>query len=87
MNEGSKKKNNRIDLRPEYDFSSMKGAVRGKYVSRYRAGTNLLLLDPEVARAFPTDAAVNQALRSVLEMANEVRTPGRARSSRRRDRR
>jgi hypothetical protein len=66
------KKNRTNDMHPEYDFSSMKGGVRGKYAARYRAGTNLMLLDPEVARAFPTDAAVNQTLRAVLEMANEL---------------
>ena len=41
------------DLLPEYDFSQMKGAVRGKYVERFREGTNLVLLDPDVAAAFP----------------------------------
>jgi len=54
------------DLLPEYDFSSMSGAVRGKYYRRYRAGVNLALLEPEVAKAFPTDTAVNDALRKVL---------------------
>ena len=54
------------DLLPEYDFSSMSGAVRGKYYRRYRAGVNLVLLEPAVARAFPTDRAVNEALRSVM---------------------
>ncbi len=63
------------DMLPEYDFASMKGGVRGKYVNKYRAGTNLVLLDPEVAEAFPTDAAVNQALRAVLTMAKVVRLP------------
>jgi len=43
------------DLRPEYDFSRMKGGVRGKYVERYRTGTNIVLLDPDVAQAFPTN--------------------------------
>lgn len=72
------KKNNRKpanNMRPEYDFASMKGGVRGKYVTRYRAGTNLVLLDPEVAEAFPTDAAVNQTLRAVLNMSRAVRLP------------
>ena len=55
------------DLRPEYDFASMKGGVRGKYVDRYREGTNLVLLDPDVAAAFPDAKAVNDALRSVLQ--------------------
>ena len=51
------------DLRPEYDFSQMKGGVRGKYVERYREGTNVVLLDPDVAAAFPDAKAVNDALR------------------------
>lgn len=51
------------ELRSEYDFTQMKGGVRGKYVERYRAGTNLVLLDPDVARAFPSDIAVNDAKR------------------------
>jgi len=54
------------DLRPEYDFSQLKGGVRGKYVARYREGTNLVLLDPDVAAAFPDAQAVNDALRLVL---------------------
>jgi hypothetical protein len=54
------------EMQPEYDFSSMKGGVRGKYVRRLRSGTNLVLLEPEVAKAFPTDAAVNEALRTIL---------------------
>jgi len=57
------------ELRPEYDFSKMAGGVRGKYVERYRSGTNLVLLDPDVARAFPTDASVNEALRLLLQIA------------------
>lgn len=55
------------DLRPEYDFSQLKGGVRGKYVERYREGTNLVLLDPDIAAAFPDAKAVNDALRSLLE--------------------
>ena len=54
------------DLRPEYDLSTLKGGVRGKYLERYRAGTNLALLAPEVRAAFPTDEAVNEALRSLM---------------------
>jgi len=61
------------DLRPEYDFSQMKGGVRGKYVERYRQGTNLVLLDPDVADAFPDAKAVNDALRSLLQ---EKQSPG-----------
>ena len=55
------------DLRPEYDFSKVKGRVRGKYVERYREGTNLVLLDPDVAAAFPDAKAVNDALRLLLQ--------------------
>jgi hypothetical protein len=55
------------DLRPEYDPSVLKGGVRGKYLERYRAGTNLALLAPDVRAAFPTDEAVNDALRSLIE--------------------
>ena len=54
------------DLLPEYDFATLNGGVRGKYASAYRRGTNLVRLDPDVARAFPTDEAVNTALRALL---------------------
>jgi len=69
------KKNSQNNKRPEYDFASMKGGVRGKYAASCRAGTSLVLLDPEVARAFPTDAAVNQTLRAVLDMAQGGAAP------------
>ncbi len=55
------------ELRPEYDPSLLKGGVRGKYPDRYRAGTNLALLAPDVRAAFPTDESVNQALRSLMQ--------------------
>ncbi len=61
--------NERNDLRPEYDFATMRGGVRGKYVERLRAGNNLALLEPDVAEAFPTDEAVNEALRIILKAA------------------
>jgi hypothetical protein len=58
------------ELRAEYDMSELlKGGVRGKYVDRYRAGTNVVLLAPDVAQAFPTEKAVNEALRMVMRMA------------------
>lgn len=57
------------ELRSEYDFSQMQGGVRGKYIERYRTGTNLVLLDPDVAQAFPNDAAVNEALRLLIQVA------------------
>jgi len=55
------------DLRPEYDLSELQGGVRGKFLDRFRAGTNLALLAPDVRVAFPTDDAVNQALRSLMQ--------------------
>jgi hypothetical protein len=58
------------ELLPEYDFAAMQGGVRGKYVQRYRSGTNLVLLDPDIAKAFPTDASVNEALRLLLQIAD-----------------
>ncbi|HCG03270.1 MAG TPA: hypothetical protein DEV93_22375 [Chloroflexi bacterium] len=51
---------------PEYDF---RGGVRGKYAKRYAEGTNVVLLDPDVAAAFPDAAAVNAALRALAEIA------------------
>ncbi len=58
------------DLRPMYDLAQLlKGGVRGKYVERYRAGTNIVRLAPDVAQAFPTEEAVNEALRLVIKMA------------------
>jgi len=63
------------ELLSEYDFSSMNGGVRGKYYERYRAGVNLALLEPEVAKAYPTDSAVSEALRTVLRATKAQRRP------------
>ena len=57
------------ELRPEYNFSKTNGGVKGKYVDRYRTGTNLVLLDPDVAQAFPTEESVNEALRLLIQIA------------------
>lgn len=57
------------ELRPEYNFAQMQGGVRGKYVERYRTGTNLVLLDPDVAQAFPNAQVVNDALRLLIQIA------------------
>ncbi|OAB59375.1 hypothetical protein AY600_00400 [Phormidium willei BDU 130791] len=57
------------ELRPEYNFAQMSGGVRGQYVERYRTGTNIVRLDPDVAQAFPDDAAVNEALRLLIQVA------------------
>jgi hypothetical protein len=60
----------------EYDFASMKGGVRGKYYEQYRKGRNVVLIEPDVAAAFPTEDAVNEALRGVLGTARAVRRTG-----------
>jgi len=57
------------ELRREYDLSRLKGGVRGKYVERYRAGTNLVLLSPDVAEYFPDEQSVNTALRTLIRVA------------------
>jgi hypothetical protein len=62
-------------LRREYDFASMSGGVRGKYVARLRAGSNVVLLDDDVAAAFPSSTAVNDALRALLALASQIRRP------------
>lgn len=64
------------ELRPEYDFASMKGGVRGKYARRAREFTNIVLIEPEVAEAFPTERAVNEALKGVLNTTRAVRSTG-----------
>lgn len=65
-----KKANTAADnLRPEYDFSTMKGGVRGKYARRFLAGTNLAKIDPDVAEVFTDDHSVNEALRELIKVA------------------
>jgi hypothetical protein len=63
------KKGKSDDLRPEYRREDLGPGVRGKYLEDYRRGTNLVLLSPDVAQAFPTEEAVNEALRSLMEIA------------------
>ena len=55
-------------LREEYDF---RGGVRGKYAARYAEGSNVVVLDPDVAKAFPDAAAVNEALREVASAGDK----------------
>ena len=57
------------DLRPEYDAAVLKNGIRGKYVQRYKAGTNIIVHDPDVSAAFPDSQAVNEALRMLLKVA------------------
>lgn len=64
------------EMRPEYEFASMKGGVRGKYYDEYKKGTNVVLLESDVAEAFPTEEAVNEALRGILSTTRAVRRIG-----------
>jgi hypothetical protein len=57
-----------LEMREEYDFS---GGVRGKYAERYAQGTNLVRLDPDVAKVFPDSTAVNDALRALVKIIQE----------------
>ena len=57
------------DMSTEYDFANMSGGIRGKYAEDYIAGTNVVVLDPDVAKAFPTGESVNEALRLLIEIA------------------
>jgi hypothetical protein len=66
------KRARRHELRREYDLSELKGGVRGKYIARYRAGTNLVLLSPDVAEYFPDEQSVNTALRTLIRAAKPL---------------
>ena len=55
-------------MRAEYD---LRGGVRGKYYERYRQGTNIVVLEPDIAAVFPDSEAVNQALRLLIRVARE----------------
>ncbi len=81
------KKAKRDELRPEYNREDLGKGMRGKHLKAYRAGTNLVLLQPEVAAAFPTERAVNAALSSLIEIAEQAgitrRSTGRAKTARR----
>lgn len=75
------------DTRTEYRREDLGKGVRGKYFARYSKGTNLVLLDDRVAKAFPTAEAVNEALLGLLDLANKSaritgRSGGRAKSRR-----
>ena len=70
------RRRNRDEMRSEYDFASMTGGVRGKHYRDYRNGTNVVLLQPDVAEAFPTEDAVNEALRGILTTTRAVRRNG-----------
>lgn len=75
MKKTSRRSADRDTMRPHYDF---RGGVRGKYASKYRAGTNVVVLDPDAAAAFPNAAAVNRALRTLLDVVPPRRSKRRS---------
>ena len=69
------------DLRPEYDLSQLKGGVRGKYYREVSAGTNLVLIEHELAAVFPDSESVNRALRMLVNIAAAAAPRARRRPS------
>lgn len=69
MRKNTEKRKAHDELRPEYDLRGLRGGVRGKYAARYKAGTNLVLLLPDVAAHFPDDRSVNAALRKLIRVS------------------
>ena len=61
------------DLRPEYDLSQLKFRGRGIYAKRYAKGTNVVLLDADVHKAFPDSESVNDALRMLMDVASKTK--------------
>jgi hypothetical protein len=59
------------ELRSEYRREDLGQGIRGKYFEAYQKGTNLVLLSPDVAKVFPTEEAVNEALRSLINIAKK----------------
>jgi hypothetical protein len=68
MKKTTERRKRQDGLRPEYEPADLKGGVRGKYAARYKAGTNLVLLSPDVAKHFPDDQSVNAALRQLIRV-------------------
>ena len=66
-----KKKDEADEMRSEYDLRKLKVIGRGIYAERYRSGTNLVLLEPDVRAAFPDDESVNEALRVIAKAAKQ----------------
>jgi len=69
------------ELRPYYDFS---GGVRGKYAAEYAKGTNVAVIEPELAKLFPDSEAVNEALRTLVRAAAKPSRPARSPRTRQR---
>ena len=62
------------DLRPEYDLKSLGKGIRGKYYKQYQNGTNVVVIEPDLTKAFPNTKAVNDALREMLESRKQSAT-------------
>jgi hypothetical protein len=73
MKKRTEKREGRNGLRREYDLSKLGGGLRGKYAARYKAGTNLVLLSPDVAEYFPDEQSVNSVLRALIHAAKGPR--------------
>ena len=83
----TKRKIDRGELRPEYDFDYSKG-VRGKYYKRLlEEGTNVVVLEPDIAKAFSDSVAVNTALRSLLNLTSSTQRLSKRSSERGKERR
>lgn len=63
------------EIRKEYKREDLGTGVRGKYLDAYQSGTNLVLLNPDVAKVFPTEDAVNEALRALIEISGRSISP------------
>jgi hypothetical protein len=66
------KKGKSEELRPVYNREDLGQGIRGKYFESYQKGTNLVLLSPDVAKVFPTEESVNEALRSLINIAQKT---------------
>jgi hypothetical protein len=80
MKRESTKKIDDDELRPEYDLSQLKGGVRGKYFKRATAGTNLVLIEPDLFALFPDSDSVNRALRLLADVSRAASGSKRRRS-------
>lgn len=76
----SKRNSEESEMRPEYDFS---GGVRGKYAARYAAGTNVVVLSPDVAEVFPDSTSVNEGLRTLMRLSGKTARRRKPRKQRR----
>jgi hypothetical protein len=67
----TEKRKLRDELRREYDLPKLRGGIRGKHADRYKAGTNIVLISPDVAEHFPDERSVNSALRRLIRAAKK----------------